>query len=150
MSQICTMGKSFAGLLAAMTRTGVKPEIVEWLWLKERTAGLLGWILLLTSRGPAVSQICTIGKTFAGFLAAMTRTGVKLETVEWLWLKERTVGLLGWVLLLTSRGPAVSQICTIGKSFAGFLAATTMTGVKLEIVEWLWLKVVARRWLRAE
>ena len=51
MSQIYTMGKSFVGFLAAITRTGVKPEIVEWLWLKERTAGLLGLILPPASRG---------------------------------------------------------------------------------------------------
>ena len=51
MSQIYTTGKSFAGFPAATTRTGVKPETVEWLWLKERTAGLLGLILPPTSRG---------------------------------------------------------------------------------------------------
>ena len=56
MSQIYTMGTSCVGFLAAMTRAGVKPEIVEWLWLKERTAGravagLLGWVLPPTSRG---------------------------------------------------------------------------------------------------
>ena len=59
---------------------------------------------MLTSRGPAVSQICTMGKSFAGFLAAITRTGVKPEIVEWLWLKERTAGLLGLILPPTSRG----------------------------------------------
>ena len=55
-----SMGKSFGGFFVAITRTGVKPENIEWLWLKEQTvgraawhavAGLLGWILLLTSRG---------------------------------------------------------------------------------------------------
>ena len=56
MSQICTMEKSFVGFLAAATLTGVKPEIGEWLWRKDRTAwhavaGLVGWILPLTSRG---------------------------------------------------------------------------------------------------
>ena len=52
MSQIYTMGKSFVGFLAAITRTGVKPEIVEWLWLKERTAGhAAGRVLPPTSRG---------------------------------------------------------------------------------------------------
>ena len=51
MSQIDTMGKSIVAFLVAMTRTGVKPEIVEWLWLKERTAGLLGLILPPASRG---------------------------------------------------------------------------------------------------
>ena len=52
MSQIYTMGKSIVGFLAAMTRSGVKPEIVEWLWLKERTAGHAAWrVLPLTSCG---------------------------------------------------------------------------------------------------
>ena len=51
-----------------------------------------------------MSQICTMVKSFVGFLAATTMTGVKLEIVEWMWLKERTVGLLGLILPPTSRG----------------------------------------------
>ena len=55
MSEIYTIGKSSVGFLAAITSTGVKPEIVEWLWLTERTVGraawLFGWIPPLTSRG---------------------------------------------------------------------------------------------------
>ena len=51
-----------------------------------------------------MSQIYTMGKSFVGFLAAITRTGAKLETVERLWLKERTAGLLGLILPPASRG----------------------------------------------
>lgn len=52
-------GKSFGGFFIAISRSAVKPDAFEWLWLKEQTVGraawhavvgLLGWILLLTSR----------------------------------------------------------------------------------------------------
>ena len=51
-------GKSVGGFFAAISRGGVRPEQVEWLWLKEQTvgraawhavAGVLGWVLLLTT-----------------------------------------------------------------------------------------------------
>jgi hypothetical protein len=59
---VYSMAKSFGGFFAAITRGGVKPENIEWLWLKEQTAaraawhalaGLVGWILLLTTRKDA-------------------------------------------------------------------------------------------------
>lgn len=54
--------KSLGGFFEAVSRGGVKPEEVEWLWLKEQTvgraawhagAGLIGWLLLLASRRKA-------------------------------------------------------------------------------------------------
>lgn len=53
--------KSVGGFFAAINRGGVRPEEVEWLWLKEQTVaraawhavmGLLGWVMVLvTPRG---------------------------------------------------------------------------------------------------
>lgn len=52
--------KSLGGFFAAVSRGGVKPEEVEWLWMKEQTvgraawhalAGVAGWLLLLTTHG---------------------------------------------------------------------------------------------------
>ncbi|MCC6537550.1 MAG: hypothetical protein IT162_08380, partial [Bryobacterales bacterium] len=53
--------KSLGGFVAAINRGGVRPETVDWLWLKEQTVaraawhavlGLLGWVLVLvTPRG---------------------------------------------------------------------------------------------------
>jgi hypothetical protein len=52
--------KSLGGFVEAVSRGGVRPEDVEWLWMKEQTvgraawhavAGLAGWILLLATRG---------------------------------------------------------------------------------------------------
>lgn len=51
--------KSLGGFFAAVNRAGVKPEEVEWLWLKEQTAGraawhavggVAGWLLLFATR----------------------------------------------------------------------------------------------------
>jgi len=55
--------KSVGGFFEVITRGGVRPENIEWLWLKEQTvgraawhavAGLLGWILLLTMKKDSV------------------------------------------------------------------------------------------------
>ena len=55
--------KSVGGFFETITRGGVRPENIEWMWLKEQTvgraawhavAGLLGWILLLATKKDSV------------------------------------------------------------------------------------------------
>jgi len=88
--------------------------------LRWRTSGpvltVVGALVVLLAVVDGGVLVYSAGKSLGGFFEILNRGGVKPEKVEWLWLKEQTVGraawhavtgVLGWALLFaSSRGKA--------------------------------------------
>ncbi len=100
-----------ATILMAEVLMGVM-AMLRWRQAGAVVTGMSALVVLLALVDGGVLFYTTV-KSFGGFFAALGRGGVRPEEVEWLWLKEQTVGraawhavagVLGWVLLLATGG----------------------------------------------
>lgn len=85
--------------------------------LRWRTTGLLmttvSLVVLVLALVDGGVLAYSVVKSLGGFVEAVNRGGARPEDLEWLWMKEQTVGraawhavagLAGWILLLATRG----------------------------------------------
>jgi hypothetical protein len=100
-----------ASMLVAEALMGVMAAL-RWRMAGPMVTAISALVVVLALADGGVLTYAAV-KSLGGFFTAITRDGAKPEQLEWLWLKEQTVGraawhavagVVGWVLLLTTRG----------------------------------------------